>query len=60
MKKLEFNQMKLTPLTEFEMKQTDGGGRVSSLGLWFIDQIVSNWDEIKRGLKDGWNAAPVK
>jgi hypothetical protein len=60
MEKLEFNQRGLIPLTEFEMQNTEGGGRISSFALWFLDQVVENWDEIKQGLKEGWNAAPVK
>jgi hypothetical protein len=60
MKKNEFNQRGLIPLTEFEMQNTEGGGRIASFGLWVLDQIVSNWDEIKLGFKEGWDAAPVK
>ncbi len=60
MKTNEFNQRGLIPLTEFEMQNTEGGGRISSFGIWVLDQIVSNWDEIKLGFKEGWNAAPVK
>lgn len=60
MEKLEFKQRGLIPLTEYEMQNTEGGGRIASFGLWVLDQIVSNWDEIKLGFKEGWDAAPVK
>jgi hypothetical protein len=60
MKTLELQNMQLTSITQTEMQEIDGGGWpswVKGLGIgWVADQIVKNWDEIKEGLQEGYNA----
>lgn len=60
MKNFELNGMGLTSVTNKEMCEIDGGSWPKlwkGLGIgWVADQIISNWDEIKKGLKDGYNA----
>lgn len=60
MQSLELQQMGLVPITQSEMEEIDGGSWLSlarGLGItWLADQIVNNWDDIKAGFKDGYNA----
>lgn len=60
MKKIALQQMGLVPMEMAEMQSITGGGKFSR---WFkrfgiagiINEIINNWDDIKRGLHDGWN-----
>ncbi len=42
----------LRPLSDAELMETNGG---SFPWAWLGQQIISHWDEIKKGLSDGWN-----
>lgn len=60
MKTMELNKMGLAPIDCFEMSNTNGGGVLKSLlkrFSWYAaaNEIIEHWEEIKRGLKDGWN-----
>ena len=38
----------------------EGGGILEKFGWGYVGtQIVEHWDEIKKGLADGWNAVKV-
>ncbi len=60
MQMTDFNQIQLTPLSDAEMIETNGGGWFN----WFIKGnllfeaykgIAGNWDEIKTRFYEGWN-----
>lgn len=59
MKTPELAQMGLSSICEAECRSINGGELpkwlkgVTWLGV--AQQIVENWDEIKQGLKEGWN-----
>lgn len=59
MKKLELNKMGLIPLGDLEIQEIDGGNwgkwfkRITWIGIG--NEVIDHWDEIKKGLKDGWN-----
>ena len=50
----DLKEMGLTALGEFEMRETEGG--LPNWVIWLGEQIISNWDDIKAGAKDGWNS----
>ncbi|MEJ7587656.1 MAG: hypothetical protein WKI04_08850 [Ferruginibacter sp.] len=52
---LNLNSLELAPMSNLEMQQTDGGGW-ASWGSWLGQQLISNWDDIKKGAVDGWNS----
>jgi hypothetical protein len=60
MNPIELKRMGLTALDPGELLQTEGGGWLSRFfrkmtvaGVAY--EIIQNWDEIKKGLKAGWN-----
>ena len=56
----DLNKMGLAALSNSEMHEVEGGGLptwLKGFGIaWLADQIISNWDEIKQGAKEGWNS----
>jgi hypothetical protein len=50
----DLKEMGLTALGEFELRETEGGW--PNWVIWLGEQIISNWDDIKSGAKDGWNS----
>jgi hypothetical protein len=50
----DLNKMGLEPTTEMENQNMNGGGMVT----WFIQQLILNWDDVKKGISDGWNGQP--
>ena len=56
----DLNNLGLAPMSDLEMLTTDGGGVpkwMKTFGImWFVDEFVSNWDDIKKGAKEGWNS----
>ena len=50
----DFKKMGLEPTTEIENQNMDAGGMVT----WFIQQLILNWDDVKKGISDGWNGRP--
>lgn len=61
---MDLQKIGMVPLSEFEMKQIDGGKMpkwMKAFGWgWLVDQVVANWDDIKQGAKDGWNSVQYK
>lgn len=59
MKQLELNKMGLTPMNEFDLIEITGGNwldlfkKITWVGIG--SEIINHWDEIKKGLKEGWN-----
>lgn len=51
MKNLE--NLGLVELNDQEVLSIEGG---NGWGKWIFIEIVENWEDIKKGLKDGWNA----
>ena len=55
---LDLKKMGLVNMEEYRLQETNGG--VILLGgltwTWFAQQAISNWDDIKKGLVDGWNS----
>ena len=56
----DLSKMELSALSNVEMLEVDGGevtNWMKGLGVgWVVDQIVTNWEDIKAGLSDGYNA----
>ena len=50
---LELNKMQLSAMTMDEMQEVNGG---SDFWKWLAEQVVENWDDIKKGAKNGWNS----
>lgn len=58
------NQELFLSLSQEEMLEVNGGELpkwVKGLtkhftAVWVFTEVISNWDEIKQGLKDGWAA----
>jgi hypothetical protein len=50
----DLKKMGLEPTTEIENQRVDGGG----LTDWFIQQVILHWDDVKKGIADGWNGRP--
>jgi len=61
---MDLNKMGLAPLEEFQMLEIDGGALpkwMKAFGVgWLVDQVISNWDDIKVGAKEGWNSVSYK
>lgn len=60
MKQMELKEWGLSTLDSAEMAGIDGGSWFSKIvkgitGIWLMEKIVDNWDEIKQGFSDGWN-----
>jgi hypothetical protein len=59
MKLMELNKMGLSPVTDFEMREINGGGimkwlrRITVLGV--AKEIIDHWEEVKKGFSNGWN-----
>jgi hypothetical protein len=60
MKKLELQNFGVLEMDAMEMVEENGGntpGWVKKLGWGYLfTEVVDNWDEIKKGFSDGWNA----
>ena len=56
----DLSKMELSALSNVEMLEVDGGALppwVRAFGAtWIADQIIENWEDIKAGLSDGYNA----
>lgn len=50
---MKFDTLPLTELSTYEASIIEGGGK--GFWAWLGQEIIENWDEIKRGVKDGWN-----
>lgn len=63
-KAFDLNNLGLAPMSDLEMSATDGGQLpvwMRTLGIgWVVDQIVSNWDDIKKGASQGWNSVSYR
>ena len=59
MQTLELQQLGLAPITQIEMQDVEGGGfslwRAAPIA-WLVDQVINNWDDLKAGIKEGYNA----
>ncbi len=59
MKKLALDKMGLMPLEVADMREITGGAIPrffkSFFKLFTVELIIEHWDEIKSGLKKGWN-----
>lgn len=60
MKKVSLDQLGLMNLSMEESQEINGGELPKwAKGLTWgtvIGGVIDNWDEIKKGLKDGWNS----
>lgn len=61
MQTLELSKMDLAPLEDYEMQMTNGGlewPKWLKGVTWAAvgKELIDNWDEIKKGLADGWNS----
>jgi len=61
MKRLELSNFGVLEMDAREMIEQDGGnntpGWIKKLGWgYLLTEVVDNWDEIKKGFSDGWNA----
>lgn len=50
---MNLKNLNLTELNTLEIKEINGGGNGG--WVWLAEQIIDNWNEIKNGVKDGWN-----
>lgn len=60
MKKVSFEQLGLMNLSTEEFQEINGGELPKWLkGVTWVtvaSGVIENWDEIKKGLKEGWNS----
>lgn len=61
MKKVSLDQLGLMNLSMEESQEINGGGFFGEIFkkiVWFevLKDIKEDWDEAKKGLKDGWNS----
>jgi hypothetical protein len=60
MQAIELKAMSLDSLSDFQMQETFGGEWPKWLKgvTWAAvgKEIIDNWDEIKKGVADGWNS----
>lgn len=60
MKKLELQNFGVVEMHAKEMRETDGGqapGWLKKLGWGYLaTQVIDNWEDIKKGFSDGYNA----
>ena len=47
---MDVKSLNLVELNVQEAREIDGGG-----WMWLAEQIIENWDDIKRGVSDGYN-----
>lgn len=52
---IELQKMRLVPITEFETQDIDGG-KAGSFWVWLAKEIINNWDDFTKGVKDGWSS----
>ena len=52
--RFDLNKMGLTTLNKFEMQETEGGW--PGWATWLGEQFITNWEDIKKGARDGWNS----
>ena len=57
----DLNKMGLSALSNVEMQGVDGGEIptwMKGFGVtWIADQIITNWEDIKAGFTEGYNAS---
>lgn len=48
----------LTEISSYELVETNGGGWIKK-GVWayLATEIIDNWDDIKKGISDGYKDA---
>ncbi|MBO6587333.1 MAG: hypothetical protein JJ953_14575 [Gracilimonas sp.] len=54
---LKIDDYNFDVLSERELIKVKGGNPIVGWGalIWFGNQVVSNWEDIKRGAIDAWN-----
>lgn len=57
---LELKNMGLSPLTETESNETNGGSwwLPAALVIGLVVSAVDNFGDIREGIADGWNGTP--
>jgi hypothetical protein len=56
MKKINLNDLNIKQLSHSETEKVNGGkilGAITVIGAAIY--VYNNWDDVKRGLNDGWN-----
>lgn len=61
MQQSKLSKLEFISMTDIEMVKINGGTKwpkwLKGLGVgWLVDQVISNWDEIKEGFREGYNA----
>ena len=52
----DLNKMGVMPMNNSEMEGVSGGSIWGSLAAWAIQEVINNWDDVKAGFKEGYNA----
>ena len=50
---MNITTLDLVEISYEEAEILNGGGK--GFWAWLGQEIIENWDEIKRGISDGWN-----
>lgn len=57
-------EMGFKPLSDQEVLRIEGGGLpkwMQAFGVgWLVNQVISNWDDIKKGAREGWDSVQYK
>lgn len=56
-------EMGVKPLSGQEIQEIEGGlpKWMQAFGVgWLVNQVISNWDDIKEGAKEGWDSVQYK
>ena len=54
---MNLEKMNLVEMNSFDACAISAGGWIKKLGWAYLaQQIVDNWDEIKEGFQEGWQA----
>jgi len=58
MKTINLNDFSVDELNEKEMQDVRGGFIPFAVAVAIILSVIDNFDDIRHGLKDGWNGKP--
>ncbi|BFM41781.1 hypothetical protein CFS9_04220 [Flavobacterium sp. CFS9] len=52
---MDLKKLRLEELNTQELLSIEAGS--NGWGKWVLGQVIDHWDEIKKGFREGWEAA---